>query len=94
VLPAGQGVSTALKGVYPNPANTSTNFEFALERNAIVQIGIYSMAGELVSSILDQNVPAGNHTMHGDVSSLPAGNYMVRFVCGDVQQVKPLSIVR
>ncbi|MFM9052600.1 MAG: S8 family serine peptidase, partial [Bacteroidota bacterium] len=94
IQPVNLASATALQSVYPNPASTSGNIEFTLDHTAKVSIAVYSMTGELVLDLLNQQVQSGRHTLHADLSSIPAGNYLVRFVSDDVKQVRPLSIVR
>ncbi len=86
--------STSLKAVFPNPATHALTLEFEVERSAATDISIYTLQGELVKVLLNDNLTAGRYTFNTDVAGLAAGSYIVRFTAGDVQQVKPLQVIR
>lgn len=46
---------------YPNPFNPSTKIYFDLPKDVFVTINIYNLKGNLVKTILKQNIKTGNH---------------------------------
>jgi len=56
----------ALHPNYPNPFNPATNIAFALPVDSKVSLKIYNIAGQLVRTVVNQTMPAGNHTVTWD----------------------------
>ncbi len=52
---------TALKGNYPNPFNPSTSIRFSLKEAGPVKLNIYNVRGQLVKSLVNTDLPSGNH---------------------------------
>ena len=64
---------------YPNPFNPTTTISFALPKQSIVSLKIYSALGQQVLAIADQEqFDAGVHAMKIDGSSLSSGVYYYR----------------
>jgi serine protease len=85
---------TELKGLYPNPASSAATVEFSLRNQTTATIGIYSTTGQLVKTVLDEQLSSGRYSLHIDVTSLSVGTYMLKFNASGVQQVRPLQINR
>lgn len=78
----GEGTSNtpaefALKGVYPNPFNPSTNVAFSLDRQASVEFAVYDISGRLVKSIASEDYQQGSHSVKIDLENLPSGIYLL-----------------
>ncbi len=52
---------TQLVGNYPNPFNPTTSLMFSLKENERVTIKVYNIKGQLVNTICDDVMEAGNH---------------------------------
>ena len=46
---------------YPNPFNPITNIKFALEEDARVDISIFNIKGQIVKTLLNDNITMGTH---------------------------------
>jgi flagellar hook assembly protein FlgD len=55
--------STALSQNSPNPFNPTTRISFSVERGGRTTLRIFDIAGRLVATLLDQNLPAGSHSI-------------------------------
>ena len=86
--------NTRLTSVYPNPASSAVSVDFSLRSGSFATIGIYSLSGELMKSVLSEQLAAGRYTLNVDVNSLATGTYMVRMVADGVQQLLPIQVVR
>ena len=53
--------SFALKGNYPNPFNPSTNIAYSIDMNSKVNVKIYSLLGEEITSLFSGDVNPGTH---------------------------------
>ncbi|MFU8812085.1 MAG: zinc-dependent metalloprotease [Balneolaceae bacterium] len=71
-------VAFQLNQNYPNPFNPSTIIPYSLSQSAHVQIAVYDMLGRRVTTLIDEQRPAGSHTIQFDASNLASGVYMYR----------------
>ena len=51
---------------YPNPFNPSTTISFTVPSEGHVIISVFDLNGRLVSTLLDQSIDAGYHSIHWD----------------------------
>jgi hypothetical protein len=57
-------IPTRLNGCYPNPFNPSTTISFSVAQDNIpVSIEIYNIKGQKISSLLNSQLPKGNHSI-------------------------------
>jgi len=52
-----------LRQNYPNPFNPKTTISFVLQKSTRVQLTVYDVRGRHVQTILDDAMPAGEHTV-------------------------------
>jgi len=48
---------------YPNPFNPTTTIQFSLEKKSYTQLLIYNILGQNINSIIDKELPSGNHSI-------------------------------
>jgi hypothetical protein len=63
---------------YPNPFNATTTIEFYLPHSAYTSLKIYNALGQNVSTLVMENLPAGNHKYQWDAQDLASGMYFYR----------------
>lgn len=51
---------------YPNPFNSETNISFSLDKPGQVQLKIYGINGEEITTLLDEYKMSGNHSVRWD----------------------------
>lgn len=63
--PSSQPIPTEyeLKNNYPNPFNLSTTISYQIPEKAIVSMKVYSIAGQLVSILVNEEQPRGTYTI-------------------------------
>jgi hypothetical protein len=59
----------------PNPAKDITNFKLELSSGGHVNIQLFDMLGKLVTTVSDQQMSPGNHTISIDTGTIPNGIY-------------------
>jgi hypothetical protein len=64
--------------INPNPVSSSARIHYMLEENANVLIETYTLSGQKMKILLNENQFAGSHTVHYKTSDLPAGIYIVK----------------
>ncbi len=89
----------SLKQNYPNPFNPNTTIEFDLDKSSNVSIDIYSINGELVKSILSNNLSVGNHKINWDGSSdsgtrLSSGVYFYKLTVDNTSITKKMLLLK
>ena len=76
---------------YPNPFNPSTTIRFSLIESEKVAIKLYNILGKEIKLLLDDNLPAGEHTVQWDgkddeENNLPGGVYFIQMTAGYYRQ--------
>lgn len=84
----------ALGQSYPNPSNPKSSIDFQLPERTKVNISVYNLLGQLVSTLIDEELEAGIHTAEFNGSSLASGTYIYRFHAGSYTEVKKLILVK
>jgi len=60
---------------YPNPFNPTTEISFTLKNSNNVKLAVYNTKGELISTVIESFLNAGDHSVKFDASELNAGVY-------------------
>ncbi len=67
---------------YPNPFNPSTTINFSLPKSSFVQLRVYDHLGREVSSLINNELPAGVHNIRwnsaDNISSFASGIYFIQ----------------
>ena len=89
----------ALDQNYPNPFNPSTEIRFALPKATHVTLSVYTVSGELVTTLLDEAMSAGTFsiTWNGRSSSgraVSSGLYLYRIQASDFTAVRKMVLVK
>ncbi|MFZ5434364.1 MAG: T9SS type A sorting domain-containing protein [Calditrichota bacterium] len=68
----------SLHPAYPNPFNPITQLSFNVPQSERVTVNVYNIAGQLVTTLLDDRLSPGLHAISFDGSSLSSGVYLCR----------------
>jgi hypothetical protein len=79
---------------YPNPFNPSTTIKFAIPNDAYVYLNIYNVLGELVTTLVDKNLNAGQYEYEFDAHNLSSGIYLYRIKANDFVETKKMVLLR
>lgn len=77
---------------YPNPFNPSTTIRFNLLRSPTVTLNVYNVLGERMSAYNLLHLSAGDHELHLDGNSWPAGVYYYRVSTGNVSETRKMLL--
>jgi predicted CXXCH cytochrome family protein len=89
----------ALNQNYPNPFNPTTEIRFALPSASHVRLSVYTVSGELVATLVNEEMNAGyynvtwNGTSTGGVQ-VSSGLYLYRIQAGDFVQTMKMVLVK
>jgi len=80
---------------YPNPFNPSTTINFSVpEENTLVSLKIYNSLGQEVGTLINQEVPAGNHEVQFDATGLSSGVYFYTLTAGSFVESKKMALMK
>jgi Secretion system C-terminal sorting domain len=79
---------------YPNPFNPSTTINYQLPENNHVTLQIYDIIGNLVTTLLDQDMEAGYHSTTWNAGNFASGVYFYRLVSGTFVSTKKLLLMK
>lgn len=83
-----------MKNNFPNPFNPMTNIRFGLPAMSEVKILIYNSVGEVVSELLNEELPAGNYNLKFTADRIPSGVYYCRVIAFEVDGDRTFSEVK
>lgn len=83
-----------LKQNYPNPFNPKTTIEFFIPRKRRTVIKVFDLLGQIVYTLIDKEMEAGNHKIKFDASNLPSGIYFYQLKAGSFVQTKKMILLR
>lgn len=69
--------------ITPNPVTNNAVISFNLQAASTVEVSVFNMMGQEVSTVVNSTEAAGAHVYNVDMTALPAGNYIYRVVAGD-----------
>jgi len=84
----------ALEQNYPNPFNPKTMISYQLAMNSKVELSIYNLLGQKVSTLVNKKQMTGNYTVEWDASGFASGIYYYHFKAGDFEQVKKMVLIK
>lgn|GEM_PF-4129312 len=79
---------------YPNPFNPATTIAFSIPEPGKVSLKLYDMLGREVFTLLNEEMPAGNHNIELNASSLSSGTYIYKLTAGKHQLSRKLVLLK
>jgi len=80
---------------YPNPFNPRTTIWYQLPENSHVAIGVYNICGKEITTLSDDVMPAGRHSVSFDATGLSGGVYFYQLRAdGYVIETKKMLLMR
>ena len=79
---------------YPNPFNAATTISFELSRSQNITLTVYDILGRRVKTLVDQYLPAGNHSFVFNTSGLTSGIYFARLESNNATETIRMLLLR
>jgi hypothetical protein len=79
---------------YPNPFNPATKISWQSPVSSWQTLKIYDALGNEVSTLVNQEKPAGVHTITFDASDLSSGIYFYQLITRDFTETKKMILLR
>jgi hypothetical protein len=83
---------------YPNPFNPDTRITFDLPRADHVDLAVYNVLGEKVDQLIDDNLPAGRHSIswvpQSGGETMPSGVYFYKLSTHEITLTKKMLLLK
>ncbi len=90
--PVQNGMTYRLDQNTPNPFAPVTTIHFGTPQEDVVSLVVYNEMGEVVQTLVNQVLTAGEHTAVFDATNLPAGAYYYTLKAGSFVQTQRMSL--
>ncbi|MBE0571498.1 MAG: T9SS type A sorting domain-containing protein [Ignavibacteriaceae bacterium] len=87
-------ITYSLEQNFPNPFNPTTTIKFAVTKESNVNLSVYNILGELVSTLVNEQLKTGYHQYEFDASNLASGVYLCRIIAGDFVETRKMVLLR
>lgn len=79
---------------YPNPFNPSTCIQYAIGSRQFVQLKVYDVLGNEVSTLVDEEKPSGMYNVQFTMNNLSSGIYFYQLKTGEYLETKKMILVK
>jgi len=79
---------------YPNPFNPVTNINYTVPLVQHITINVYNVLGQLVRTLVNEEVPAGKHSIQFDAAGLSSGVYYYRVETGSTALTNSMLLLK
>ncbi len=91
---AGIPKSIILQQCYPNPFNPATTISFSISTKSFVSLKVFDLLGREVSTIVSEEMSAGNYSRLWNANEIASGIYFYRLRVGTFSETKKLVLLR
>ncbi len=92
--PSGAPTTYSLGQNYPNPFNPSTTIDYSLSAAGQVKLTVVNAIGQVVATLVNGKVAAGQHTVVWDAKSVPSGVYFYKLEAESFSQTKKMVLMK
>ena len=79
---------------YPNPFNPSTTISYSIPKEQFVTLKIYNSIGQHISTLINENKPAGRYKINFDAEKYSSGIYFYRLTAGNYSSTRKMILLR
>ena len=79
---------------YPNPFNPSTTITYEMPTEGFVVLTVYDILGRLVKTLLNEEKPAGKHSVIFNSANFSNGVYFYKLRAGNYTQVRKMVLIK
>jgi hypothetical protein len=95
----GNPAAYELHSNYPNPFNPETNIQFTLPQSSNVKIDVYSVSGEFITSLVDNEFSIGTHSVQWNGkdnfgSNVSSGIYLYRMIANNFSETRSMLLLK
>jgi len=85
---------TALGPATPNPFNPTTVIGYELAKRGYVTLKVYDVTGKVVATLVDGEMPGGQHEVRWEARDVSSGVYFYRLEAGDFVQTRKMILLK
>ncbi|NBC05555.1 MAG: T9SS type A sorting domain-containing protein [Bacteroidetes bacterium] len=79
---------------YPNPFNPTTQISYQLPQQSDVLLEVYDLTGKLITTLVNETVSSGTHSVTFDAANLSSGVYMYRLQTANRVLSRKLTVIK
>lgn len=79
---------------YPNPFFGATTIKFSLMEQNQTKLYLLNASGQIIKTLIDKPLPAGEYSVSLNSSDLPSGEYFIRLEGKDFSETKICNIIK
>jgi len=79
---------------YPNPFNPSASIQYAISSGQFVSLKVYDVLGNEVSTLVNEDKPAGTYEVEFNTTSLPSGIYFYQLKADSYIETKKMVLLK
>ena len=79
---------------YPNPFNPTTTIEYSLGKESFVRLKIYDVLGREITTLVQEKMAAGKHTIQFDAKDMNSGVYFYKIIAGNFIQSYKMIVIK
>ena len=79
---------------YPNPFNPSTNIEYSIPKSSDVEVSIYNLTGQKLTTLVNKSHTPGNYQITWNGSEYASGVYIYQIRADNFVQSKKMLLIR
>ncbi|TSA28689.1 T9SS C-terminal target domain-containing protein [bacterium] len=79
---------------YPNPTKNSTTIKYSLKQNSHVIISVYNIKGQLVSTLVNETKPKGEHTVIYNTQELQSGVHLYKIQTEEMSEIRKMIVIK
>ena len=79
---------------YPNPFNPTTTIEFSIPQTEFVTVKVYNIVGHEITTLINDELSTGNHSIKWDGSRQPGGVYFVQIESRSFKQTRKMVLLK
>ncbi|GEM_PF-5035224 len=80
--------------IYPNPFNASVKIDFSLFQPNEVRVKIINLAGEVIETLENNYMDAGEHELIWKASSKSSGIYFIELEVSGKKEIRKISLIK
>ncbi len=79
---------------YPNPFNPTTEIAFSISERTQINLDVYNAQGQLVETVANEELSAGNHSYTFNAENLPSGVYYCKLQTANDVQTRKMVLLK
>ncbi len=87
-------VKYELQQNYPNPFNPGTTIKYSIAKQSNVTLKVYDMLGSEITTLVNEEKPAGVYEINFNASNLASGIYFYKIQAGSFVETKKMILLR